>query len=1146
MSNSTIRDHLNIRSRFLRSTQLERDFGDSDSLEGYVVTEDVRTHLRRIGRGTKPGSGLRAWRITGDFGSGKSSFALLLANLLGRSLKELPKAIRSARSDLALSSGTKPYLPVLVTGVREPLSVALLRGLHSALVARTGGRSKLRCQVALQGLLTNPSQLEDSQAIATISTAAEELVHRGLFGGLLIIMDELGKFLEYASLHPEKQDVFFLQQLGELCSRSRKSPILTIGLLHQGFSDYAEKLSDAAQREWEKVGGRFEGIAFSQPLTQVATLIAAALQVDHTEALRGFKGDAREAMTSAIDLGLFGGSAARKALTELAPGLYPLHPTVIPVLSKFFRRFGQNERSLFSFLLSSEPHALAEFADQPASRKSVYRLANFYDFAAENFSHRLASQSFRSHWNHIDAVVRSFPDKDGLDAQILKTVGILNVLEGGALHPTKEVVALALGNPDDLDERLNELCHKKHVLFNRGLRRGYSLWPNTSVNLEQAFIEATDQVTALPPLADVVRARLDTRPVVARRHYILTGTMRHFEVRYVTAAELAREQNNLEARFPADGVLAVVLCEKQGDRKKAQAVATLLKDRSELVVAVSPPLESLRGHLLELVRWCWIQHNKVELKDDRLAAQEVERQIQAISASIENWLQQYLNIRASRCDDQGNVLWYHNGHAVRALGEGGSLQEFLSDLCANSLFPSAPLLHNELVNRHSISAAAASARQKLFGLMLEKSDDPLLGLPADKAPPEKSMYLSVLEASNIHRQAGNAWGLRFPEAGAENDPCRVRPALEAIVEQLERHMDARVNLREVWSILRSSPYGVRDGLIPLLILTTLIEHETEVAIYEDGRFRPEVDAQLMQRLVKAPDTFDLQLCRIRGVRKELVSQLAAVVQRDAAAPAHLLSIVRPLCLFVGEELPEYVRNTDNLSSETLALRNAVEKAQEPAHLVFRAIPSALAGKVKKRKLEPALIARKLESALKELQMAFPELQARMAKSVTAAFDQSSKSLKLWRASIAERSELVVLGVTDQDLRAFCLKLQDNETSDHDWLEALGSLLTLRPPSRWRDRDEQVFVGRVRQLAGQFNRVYATCFDKASDAQTSAVRVALTQRSGEERDRVIELSLGQVRDARKLKERVRKLLGPDKKISLSALSQMVWDLLDESA
>ncbi len=1144
MKPTPIRDLIKINPRFLRSAQLERDFSDPAALDGYIVTPEVQGYLRSLGRGLNPNSGERAWRITGDYGSGKSSFALLLANLMGRKPSDLPKPLRYLRGDLGLAREATPFLPILVTGSREPMAYAIIRSLHEALESGIDGRKKLECRRVLAEIVSVSQGCTDKRAIAAISGAAKELVEKGIFGGLLIILDELGKFLEFSARHPEKQDVYFLQQLAETSSRSNSCPVLTISLLHQGFSAYAGRLSDTTQREWDKVGGRFGSLSFSQPLTQVATLLATALCVRHSEELWGWKKRAKEDMAEAIELGMFGPSVGKTALSELAPDLYPIHPTVLPVLNRFFRRFGQNERSLFSFLLSSEPHALPDFASRPASALNVYRLSDFYDFAAENFAHRLSAQSFRSHWHQIDAVIRSHPEQDGLDIQILKTVGILNVIESQELLPTRELLSLALGHPDDLDERLRELSQKRHVLFNRGIRRGYSLWPNTSVNLEQAFINASEHVSSIPPLAEIVRQRLDSRPIVARRHYISTGTLRHFSVHFLTVNELSKSGADLDPVYPADGTVAVVLCEKDDDRSRAEEMVGRLKTHRQVVLAISPPLEGLQGHVLELEWWQWVQHHTMELKDDRFAATEVAGQISAISGMIENWIQQQINFRSTGSDAESRIRWFYKGSAVESLNQGGSLQSFLSALCVDKLFPKAPLVHNELVNRHSISSSAAAARQKLFKAMLESAELPLLGLPDDKAPPEKSMYLSVFLEGRLHREDAGSWKIALPESGKHSDPCHLRPTLDAIIHRLEEKPDARVNVGDLYTLLRSPAYGVRDGLIPILLLTVFIVHETEIAIYEDGVFQPQIEEFLLMRLARAPQTFEFQLCRINGVRRDLISQLASVIQSDQADKTKLLSIVRPLCLFVAEQ-PDYVRNTDNLRPETLALRKAIETAREPAELVFHAIPKALGFSPKVNKeIDAAKLAKKLGESLVELRRCFPELQSRMSAAILDAFD-SNASLETWRASTALQAETVLIGLTDPDLRAFCLKLLDDSMPEPEWLEALGSFLTRCPPSRWKDRDELAFCERVRALAGQFQRVLATCFDKDGSLPDSAIRVAVTPRNGEEKDMVLRLTPAQAKEAATLKRAVRDILPATHQISLAALSQVLWDLLKDT-
>jgi len=1139
MSSTAISELLRISPRFLRSVNLERDFLDAKALEGYVATQETERHLKRIGTALRPESGQRAWRITGDFGSGKSSFALVLANLLGRSSKELPPSIRKLRENLGLRSNTPKLLPVLITGSREPISQALLRGLQDTLFRSIDGRKKLRISDKISEAL-ELGGLEDRFVISLIEEACQEIVEKELSGGLLLIIDELGKFLEYSSLHPERQDAFFLQTLAESSSRSRNHPLYTLGLLHQGFAEYAERLPSTVQREWAKIAERFEEVPFSQPLGQVATLLAAALsaKIEH-ESLRGWKSRANEDMRNAIEFGMFGPSAPKTALANIAPELYPLHPTVVPVLARFFRRFGQNERSLFSFLLSSEPFALQDFATRAASADAIYRLADFYDFAVFNFAHQLTGQSFRSHWTHIDAVIRSADGEPAAVLALLKTVGILNVIESPELRPTQDVLALATGAAGDLGEQLQLLC-QRNILFNRGTA-GYALWPYTSVNLEQRFEAAREALPHASPIAYVVRDRLDARPIVARRHYIQTGNLRHFEVRFLGAESFKPAHSSLSKSHQADGVVAVVLCESAAERNAAEQIAASYGEEKGLVVAISPPLDSLAGSALELERWLWVERHTPELKDDRFAGEEVQRQVTTSRQILENRIQDYVGFRTGdAADATRGIAWLHAGKNVGELVVDGTLQTFLSNLC-DDLFHEAPRILNELVNRHSISAAAASARQKLFKVMLERGADPELGMPMDKAPPEKSIYLSVLREGRIHRKEKDGWTIGLPKNAAEGDPLQLKPALDAVVAHLEQVPDRRIQVSELYALLRSAPYGVRDGLIPILLLVVFIVHEPEIAVYEDNVFQPEIEEFLLSRFAKRPETFEFQLCKITGVRKALIRELAAVVESDRAETSQLLSIVRPLYLFVAG-LPEYARNTDKLSSESLALRRAIEAAREPVELVYHEIPKALGFKNEpKTKPDAEQLAKVLAKSIGELRRCFPELQDRMATAILEAFG-FEESLDDWREAISESAETILVGLGDPDFRAFCLKLIDTGNTEAEWLEALGSLLTSCPPSRWKDRDELVFRERIYALGAQFNRVLATYFDKHGELPDTAIRLAVTPRTGLERNLVFNLSPKQAKDVEKLASMLRANLPSNDQISLAALSRLLWDIL----
>ena len=345
-----------IPPRFLRSVQLERDFRDPSALDGYVVTEAMAEALRRVADGLKPGSGARAWQVTGDYGVGKSSFALTLAHLLhdpgAPGVQRIAEAV-----DWPFREDGPRLWPVLITGNRESLPHALARGVLQALATIDPGRSNSDPRGAPASAREVPPCDEASAAMALVEELRDALSRQG--SGLLLVMDEMGKLLEYAALQPEPDDVFVLQTLAERAARSGARPFVFASLLHQGFHAYAGRLPAEARQEWAKIEGRFEDILFDQPLAHAAALVAGALNVRTASLPAPVVEAVRRVERAAAGTGWMTGAVPPKAAA-----FYPIHPTLLPPLVRFFARFGQHERSLFGFLMSGEAFGLQAFAER--------------------------------------------------------------------------------------------------------------------------------------------------------------------------------------------------------------------------------------------------------------------------------------------------------------------------------------------------------------------------------------------------------------------------------------------------------------------------------------------------------------------------------------------------------------------------------------------------------------------------------------------------------------------------------------------------------------------------------------------------------------------------------------------------------------
>ena len=309
---------LQIRPRFMRSVHLERDLSDMSSSQGYVLTPVAENALTRICASFYNNSTQRAFRIAGDYGSGKSAFGLALARISAGYANALPKELRAF-------CGRNRMFPHLATGDHEPLALTILRALGS----RTAHDSR-------------PST---NDVLAKTKKAIDAARNKG-FKGVLLIIDELGKNLEFAAQNPEADDVFLLQRLAEEAARSGALPLVVVVMLHQGVAAYASGLDTTARREWDKVAGRFEEIVYAQPLEQLVTLVSATLNVRQDLLPKRETDEARKAMMAAVRAGVYGSGAA-SGLEQFGPKIFPFHPTVLPVLVRAMRKFGQNERSLF-------------------------------------------------------------------------------------------------------------------------------------------------------------------------------------------------------------------------------------------------------------------------------------------------------------------------------------------------------------------------------------------------------------------------------------------------------------------------------------------------------------------------------------------------------------------------------------------------------------------------------------------------------------------------------------------------------------------------------------------------------------------------------------------------------------------------------
>ena len=1163
--NNTIANLFHINPRFLRSIHLERDFSAPDSCAEYIPTDFTKSCLERLAEGLSANSTRRAWRLTGDYGTGKSSFALVLAHLFSGHQNEPLETLKQSINIEDLCFENLNLIPILVTGNRSSLRNALQLALRKSLAITNPNISKAKLPPRLRRIVEisaedAPLQVEFQSNQDEIPGIGDEDIVEGLiqFGafikseskgaGVLLIVDELGKFLEFAAMYPERQDIYLLQQLAEAASRSGDTPFFVLGLLHQGFSAYADHLDGASKQEWEKVAGRFEEILFNQPLEQVVPLLSSALGIQTENIPVEHQKQARIQMEYALEQGWYGPVPLRDGLLDKAAKLFPLDPLAVPIIVRTMHRFGQNERSLFSFLQSSEPFGLQAYASQHSlGNARPYRIHDFYDYVRANLSHSLNLTSVQTHWSVVDSVISGYASGESLEIEVMKTVGMLNLLNANDLLPTETVVVQAVaGTREDLHidvrDAIETLKHEKRVLYDRGIAGGLCLWPHTSVDLNAAYKNAQRTVGSIQGVSERIKAYLEPRPIVARRHYIQTGNLRHFEIQYLSASEFAQSMPPLNEGV--DGKIIIVLCDSLQERQQTLQVAESI-NHPQVIIAIPTPLHSVAGYLWDFLCWEWVGRNTLELNTDPYASEEVSRQQDAARIRLEKRISDLIDLRGY--SGEMRFDWFSEGEQL-SFSTGQQLLKHLSDVC-DRVFAKAPKIQNELMNRQNLSSAAAGARMRLIGAMLEKESEPNLGMPEDKRPPEMSMYLSILKPGNIHVEGEKTWYIQEPSPDA--DQYYILPTLKRIDELLKSEADKKLNVSSLFTELRKPPYGVRDGLIPFLLAIYIVAHRQDIAVFEDGTFLREVRGDDFLRLIKAPEYFEIQHSEIEGIRASVFDRLIKVLgiqQTSDERNTRILDVVQPLCSFVVE-LPEYVHNTKKLSQAAIDVRDKLMSAGEPAPLLFRALPIAcghpqfdVTESVDNSRVQD--FAEELKLYLTELKNAYTELLERLKSAIFEAFDAMDRNSQR-RSSLAKRAEALRVSVSESQLKALCGRLSDKNLSETKWIESVASFIASKPPSYWVDSDESTFQNKLAEFAERFKHVESIYFGTIGIPEGSdGIRLSITRTDGSEHAEVMYPRPEEEKELADIQKQIQALLKKHNRLGLAAIARAVWDELNK--
>ncbi|MEZ8891484.1 hypothetical protein AB4239_03735 [Vibrio sp. 10N.286.45.C10] len=1053
----TLNKQYSIATRQQRSTRIDSDLSP-EFFQGLVYHGTAQSALETLFRQYSQTS-QSAYTLTGPYGSGKSTIALLLTGLLHESAEMRKAALEVISQDskdlLAQSIGySKGWLQIRsVGGVNSPVNTfwdatldALLE--HSATKQLHNKYSKIEIE-------------SESHLIETWESLFTET--NTLVDGVLLLADEMGKSLEF--INKNRGELHLFQDLAEVLGRI-DTPVIFVGLLHQAFSEYAKDRGTKLQEEWGKVQGRYNDILYNVSTDETVALIGKS--ITHSESIDNSDDSVVQQVLEALDKNK---SDRKKQLKQRLEQCVPLHPLTALILGPISkRRFSQNERSTFSFLNSHEQNSFQMFLKENVNRDARYTLEHLWDYLEVNLEHAILGSPDGHGWAAATESIRQATKKQVPEKaiEVLKSIALITLFGKPANLSATEEMLLAASNVHDqeeLDEYLHSLKNASCIIYRKHLS-SWVVFEGSDLDIPSLIEEKIEQQGTSN---EAINHIVFSKQIIAKGYYHKVGTLRWAEQSISDNFDDEFAQHLIAERKGEFANLVLLL--NQTNEKKLQDVS---KQYPTLILAGAKSSDEITALAKELYALELIKSDKeigATLQHDNVAQKEYNGRLINAEIALDNAINEAFS----------NADWYCFGQK----SDTKTLSTIVSDT-AEKVFNATPVIMNELVNRNKLSGTAVSALKKLLEAMLDQEGEESLGITGH--PPEMSMYISCLKNTAIHTfEAENE---KHWHHDANIDP-KLKALFDAASDYLIANSGRNVRLSEIVSLWSKTPYGITQGVTPIFLLAFLKSLGDKVAFYEkdlggEYAFIAEPDVDYVHKLIKSPQDLAVKFIVLDKSEQEwlqfVASFAAAETNRDVTN--NILSVASPLVTTM-HNLPNWVKNAHDFDADytenkkLISVRDLFLQANDPHALLIVDLPKYLDPKSELTFTQKVDV---LEHHFKVLRSKHELMLKDIKQKVKTLFPESGKELK-------SMCQLVEQKAGDIRLKAFARELGKSEDGLLEWLESMIQIVIGRGKQSWNEGLLLTASTKISEFAQDFLSVVKSS-DTAPDNQVKEIKTKL--------------------------------------------------------
>ncbi len=1054
-----------MKVKFAPSVNIIRD---ADIDLNYMVTANTKGIAQHIFEDYQ--SGIHAFNLIGSYGTGKSAFLWALSQEINKNKNYFKSGFYKKFKNIRIEN---------IIG--EPQS--------------------------LKGFFLDRYGLKPSTKISILfDKIYEDFESLGKEGLLVFLVDEFGKFLEYAATNNPKEELYFIQQFVEFINKPNRN-ILFICTLHQGFDSYAYGLNALQRNEWTKVKGRLKEIAFNEPVEQLLYFAAQKLSKSNKKKIN-------KSTAALINKHhLFNGD--KKELLHLEQQLYPLETIAAFVLTSAMQRYGQNERSLFSFLESNDELAIKNW-----NKKTTYQLPEVYDYLLYHFYNFLSSKNNPDYnkWSKIKMSIERVEAMESLNVplgiRLIKTLGLLAIFSKSSYTINDIFFKYYFINEGTLKKTINHLAKIKILGFLKE-RDTYVLKEGSDIDIELEIIEAGNKIDAVENIEITLKKYFDFNAILATAHTLKTGTPRYFD--YL----ISNEAINKKPEGAIDGYINLVF-----EHKNLQQLKKSTAKNDSTIYALFKSKAIIKNTLFDLEK---TQQVIDEHRSDKKALKELEQ----IKEGQVNLLNHYLFNGLFT----NEVTWLYKGKIV-AVKRRRDLNKLISEIC-DAVYGKAPVYKNEIINKHKISGTGHKARSDLFEAIIKNEGLENLGFDEHKFPPQKTLYISLLKANGMHtyNKEVQQWELNAPSKKSS-----FINLWEAGLQFINSSTTEPKPVVQLIELFKTKPYKIKDGLIDVWAPVFLYVTKEQFALYSQEGYIPVWSKAIMNRLTRNPQDFNIKAFEIKGVRLNLYNKYRKLLQLSSAeniSNQGFIESIKPFLIFY-KNLSPYVQQTKRLSASTSAVRNAIVKAKDPEKLFFEDFPNALGtslSAVAKSQQNLEDFIGHLQTAVDELKEAYPSLINRVEQFLFNEIVHQKVSFKVYKGLLKARWQHLKAFLVPAHLQSFVNRVNSPLDERVAWLQSITQAILKKNLDSITDKEEALLYETLKTYSLELDNLLELSKAHQQDQPENIVKLDFTDSSGMQ-SQVIRLNKKTTSKTKKLLKQIDELLPDNAALAVDILGRLL--------